>query len=273
LRSANFLGGVTHLVELYATGDRLVLAVEKVPDKTVEKSTLPYLLSQVDVNGAIISGDAHFTAPESATQIVNSNADYLLAVKGNQPNLQAEMENFFRQAHEVEWEGVEDASYAKTIEKDHGRIETREVRAVQGLDWLPQDQKEKWKNLTSLVEVKSVREWVGSGKKKETATRYYISSRNAKASSFCEWIREHWSIENNVHWVADVIFVEDKAQTDIGHSAENLGAFRRLAMNMASSIDPQRGMASVRRAAKFGCNYLKGVLSKVFLSKKSVKNF
>ena len=85
LRGANFLDHITHVVELFAAEDRLCLAVEKVPDKTVEKSTLPVILEQVDVEGAIISGDAHFTVPESAERIIDAKADYLLAVKGNQP--------------------------------------------------------------------------------------------------------------------------------------------------------------------------------------------
>jgi hypothetical protein len=94
LKSAKFLGQMTHLVEVFAADDRLCLAVEKVPNKTVEKSTLPIILEQVNVEGAIISGDVHFTVPESAERIIDAKADYLLAVKGNQPTLCAEMENF-----------------------------------------------------------------------------------------------------------------------------------------------------------------------------------
>jgi predicted transposase YbfD/YdcC len=261
LRSAKFLGNITHVVELFATDDRLVLAMEKVPDKTVEKSTLPNILRQVDVTGAIISGDAHFTTPTAAETIIDHGADYLLAVKDNQPKLSDELENFFEQARGAAWEGVEHSVFT-TIEKEHGRIETREVTVVQDLEWLPQ--KAKWKKLSSLVEVKSVREWMDS-EKKETATRRYISSRASTATEFAKWVRSHWHIENNCHWVADVIFEEDWALADRGHSAENLGIFRRIAMNIASIVDPGRGLASVRRAATFGSGYLKGILAKTFL--------
>jgi len=123
LKSANFLGHIT------AAEDRLVLTA----DKTVEKSCLPNIFKQVDVSGAIISGDAHFTTPTVAAQIIDNNADYLLVVKGNQPKLEAEMENFFLQAHAIKWEGVE-YSFARTVEKDHGRIETREVRVVNNVE-------------------------------------------------------------------------------------------------------------------------------------------
>ncbi|HET9433804.1 MAG TPA: ISAs1 family transposase, partial [Chitinophagaceae bacterium] len=268
LRSANFLGRITHLVELFAADDRLCLCVEKVDDKAVEKSTLPALLNQVDVQGAIISADAHFTLAEVAEQIVDAKADYFLAVKGNQPTLCSELENFFDQAHAIDWEEVDHTSY-KSVDKDHGRIETQEVRVVTNFDWLPE--KLKWKGLKALIEIRTTREKTNTGKS-ESSRRIYISSRLAKAEQFAQWSKQHWSIENNCHWVADVIFQEDFALADRGHSAENLGLFRRLAMNMAAIGDPGRGMASVRRAAAFGAGYLKGILARIFCSE-VLKNF
>lgn len=269
LRSANFLDGITHVVELFATDDRLVLAVEKVPDKTVEKSCLNDILAQVDVSGAIISGDAHFTNTAVAEQIIDKHADYLLAVKENQPKLHAELENFFSQANAINWEGVAHSKHI-TTEKAHGRIETREIRVVNEIEWLPQ--KASWKKLTCLVEVQSVREHVNSTKR-ESATRLYICSCEGTGEEFANWVRNHWTIENNVHWQVDVIFKEDAAKADVGHSAENLGIFRRLVMNIAVIADPDRGLASVRRAATFSSNYLKGILAKIFLKKNLVKSF
>jgi predicted transposase YbfD/YdcC len=268
LRGASFLGHITHIVELFAADDRLCLAVEKVPDKTVEKSMLPIILEQVDVEDAIISGDAHFTVPESAGQIVDAKADYLLAVKENQPSLYAEMENFFDQAHAVKWEEVPHL-FHQEIDKGHGRIEMREVRVVEDFDWLPNDCK--WKNLACLIEVRSTRQKVGSAVN-EVFRRFYISSRRASAKNFLKWTRQHWSVENKCHWVADVIFEEDDNLTDRGNSAENMGLFRRLAMNMSAVADPERGLASVRRAATFGAGYLKGILATIFCSQAS-RNF
>lgn len=267
LRGANFLDHITHVVELFATDDRLCLAVEKVPDKTVEKSTLPIILEQVNVEGAVISGDAHFTVPESAAQIVDAKADYLLAVKDNQPTLCAEMENFFDQAHAIEWDEVAH-SFHREVDKEHGRIDVREVRVVEDLDWLPNAGK--WKNLACLVEVRSTRQKIGSAVG-ETFRRLYISSRRASAKDFARWVRQHWHIENRCHWVADVIFEEDDVLMDRGNSAENMGLFRRLAMNMAAVADPERGLASVRRAATFGVGYLKGILARFFCSNVSKK--
>jgi predicted transposase YbfD/YdcC len=265
MRGANFMDKITHVVELFAADDRLCLAMERVPDKTVEKTTVPIILEQVDVNGAIISADAHFTVSASAEQIVDAGADYLLAVKENQRSLHDEMENFFDQAHKAEWDGVSHSFY-KTVDKDHGRLEIREVRVVEDIDWLPNAHK--WKNLTCLVEVRSTRQKTDSATS-EILRRLYISSRRATAKDFAKWTRQHWSVENQCHWVADVIFKEDFALTDRGHSAVNMGLFRRLAMNMATTADPERGLASVRRAAAFGVGYLKGILATFFCKKVS----
>jgi len=268
LKGANFLDHITHIVELFAADDRLCLASEKVLDKTVEKSTLPIILEQVDVEGAIISGDAHFTVPDSAERVVAAKADYLFAVKDNQPSLCAEMENFFDQAHAIEWNELPH-SFHQEIDKGHGRIETREVRVVEDLDWLPNAGK--WKNLACLIEVRSTRQKIGSTAS-EVSKRLYISSRRASAKDFAKWVRQHWSIENKCHWVADVIFEEDENVMDRGHSAENMSLFRRLAMNIAAVADPQRGLAGVRRAATFGTGYLKGILAIIFCNEVS-KNF
>ena len=160
-------------------------------------------------------------------------------------------------------------SFHQELEKGHGRIDIREVRVVEDLDWLPNA--DKWKNLSCLIEVRSTRQKTGSATS-ETLRRLYISSRRASAKEFAKWTREHWHIENRCHWVADVIFEEDDILMDRGNSAENLGLFRRLAMNMAAVVDPERGLASVRRAATFGTGYLKGMLASFFCLNVS-KNF
>ncbi len=176
--------------------------MEKVPDKTVEKSTVPIILEQVNVKGAIISADAHFTVKESAIQITDAGADYLLALKENQSTLHAKRENFFDQAHEAEWDGVQH-SFHKTVDKDHGRVEIREVRVVEDIDWLPDACR--WKKLVCLIEVRTTRQRIGSAPS-EVLRRLYISSRRATAREFLYWTRQHWRVENQCHWVADVIF-------------------------------------------------------------------
>ncbi len=125
--------------------------------------------------------------------------------------------------------------------------------------------------INPLIEIRSTIQKIGSTAN-EVFRRLYISSRRASVKDFAKWIRQHWGIENKCHWVADVIFEEDDNLMDRGNSAENMGLFRRLAMNIAAVTDPQRGLAAMRRAATFGTGYLKGILAIIFCSEAS-KNF
>lgn len=250
---------ISHIVEMFATEGRLVIAQEKVPDKSGEAQALPALLDAFDVTGAVISMDALYTNVSDINKVLCRGADYIVGIKGNQPTLLAEVQNFFEQANAVNYEGIEEISVVETRDKSHGRIERRSIRVVNELDWLPQQ--EKWR-LQSLVEVCSERI---IGDKTEVSTRYYGSSRKADAKKFSVWIRDHWGIENRLHWVMDVVFKEDASLSDVGNSAENLSLIRRLVMNIIRTFDPERGIADARRNATYEPNYLRGLLGKVFI--------
>jgi predicted transposase YbfD/YdcC len=250
---------ISHIVELFATEGRLVIAQEKVRDKAGEAQALPALLNAFDITGAIISMDALYANVGDINKVVNSGADYIVGIKGNQPNLEAEVHNFFEQANAINYEGVEGFTQVETHEKGHGRTERRCVSVVNELDWLPQ--REEW-HLQSLIEVRSERV---IGDKVELATRYYGSSRKADAKKFVVWVREHWGIENGLHYVMDVVFKEDASLSDVGHSAENMSLIRRLATNIISTFDPERGITDARRNATYEPNYLRGLLGKVFV--------
>ena len=251
---------LVHLVELFAAEQRLVLAQEKVPDKSSEPKVIEALLKDIDVRGALISTDALFAHHGRAQQFLDHGADYLIGLKGNQSNFQAEVKNFFDQAREAEYKEVDVERYVPSPEKGHGRIEQRSVCVCTALDWLPQAKT--WPGLEAIVEVLSERVING----KETCeTRYYFSSRRATAEEFSGWIRGHWSIENPLHWVLDVIFREDAAQAKVGFIAENMAFFRRLSMNVIKTADPGRGLADARRFCTYEPKYLRGILSKVFV--------
>ena len=138
---------------------------------------------------------------------VQAFRDYLVGIKGNQPKLQAELINFFEQARQADFDGV-DVTRCTTEEQGHGRLERREVTVTQALDWLPQ--REVW-NIGSIIEVRSERLIKG---KVEAAVRHYASSRTASANDFARFVRGHWTIENNLHWDMDVIFQEDRGADD-----------------------------------------------------------
>lgn len=248
---------ITHVVEIFAAETRLTIAQKKVPEKSSEPAALPTLLDTVKIDGAIVSMDALYAHVSSTQQVLDRGADYIVGIKDNQPNLKAEVVNFFEQARAVGYEGV-NVSINTKEEKGHGRFEQRIVVATQELGRLPQAKV--W-GIRTLVEVYSERHVNGSIEK---GIRYYASSREAKASEFAQWIRDHWSIENSLHFVLDVIFREDASLTDTGNSAENTALIRRLAMNIIALIDPNRGMANARRSAMYDSRYLRGLLAGVF---------
>lgn len=259
LRGVSDSEHLTHIVELFAAESRLTIAQEKVPEKAGEAQALPILLDTIDVRGAIVSMDALYAHVNDVNEVLSRGADYIIGIKGNQSNLEAELHNFFEQAKDVNYEGVEGITQVEIHEKDHGRIESRWIAVVNELDWLPQ--KDEW-HLQSLIEIRSERM---VGEKLEQATRYYGSSKRADAKKFAKWIREHWSIENSLHYVADVIFSEDASLSDVGYSAENMSLIRRLAMNVIRTFDPGRSIADARRNATYAPDYLRGLLGKMFV--------
>lgn len=248
---------ITHIVELFAAEKRLVIAQEKVPDKTSEREALPALLDSIDVKGAIVTMDALYAHLADIEEVLRRGADYIVGIKGNQGTLEAEVSNFFEQAYSVGYDEVA-VTRVKRAEKDHGRIEERTVCVTNDLDWLPQ--REKW-HLQSLVEVRAER--IASGKM-EKSIRYYGSSRKGNADQFMDWIRDHWSIES-MHYVMDVVFEEDASPGDSGYSAENMALIRRLAGNVIKVFDPKCGMTTARRCATYEPAYLRGLLAKVFV--------
>ncbi len=249
---------ISHIVELFASEGRLIIAQEMVPDKAGEVQALPALLDTIDIKGAIVSMDALYAHIGDVDQVLKRGADYIVGIKGNQRSLEAELHNFFEQANMVEYEGIEGITRNETHEKGHGRIEKQWVCVANKLNWLPQ--REQW-HLESLIEVRSERI---IGDKVEIATRYYGSSRKANANQFAKWIRGHWGIES-MHYIMDVIFKEDASLSDVGHSAENMSLIRRLATNIIKTCDPTRGIADARRNATYEPNYLRGLLGKLFI--------
>lgn len=251
---------ICHLVELFAAESRIVIRQERVKDKSCERKALPQLLRGINIHGAIISFDAHFTYKEELQFVLSQGADYLVGIKGNQGNLEAEVSNFFNQAHAIHYQSAEFKCYS-TLDKGHGRIESRHFCIAQNLDWLPQRQE--W-GLQSLIEVRSERV---IGDKVENSVRYYGSSRRGSPQEFADSIRKHWEIENPLHYIVDVVFKEDESLANTGHTAENMSLFRRLTMNLIRTFDPKRGMADARRGATYEPNYLLGLLSRLFAKK------
>lgn len=244
-----------HIVSAWAATHHLTLGQLKVDGKSNEITAIPKLLDVVDIAGTIVTIDAMGCQTDIADKIVKKDADYILALKGNQQSLADEVENYFEQADAINFEGVEcDAIGSK--EEGHGRIEKREIYVTEDIDWLPQ--KENWNNLKSIIMVKSER--LLPGQTPSIEKRYYISSLPACALKIANAIRKHWGIEQ-AHWILDVAFREDEQNADAGNIAENMSLIRRIALNMLKQEKSAKcGIEIKRQAAGWDNEYLLKVI-------------
>jgi predicted transposase YbfD/YdcC len=227
-----------HMISAWATENGVALGHLKVEPETNEITALPRLLETLDIEGRTVTMDAMGCQKELAEKIVEKKGDYVLCVKGNQASLHEDVAWFFDECED--FADVEH-TYYESVEKDHGRIEIRKCWAVEGeAEWLGFG--EKWKGLRSIAAVKAERI---IGTEKSTQTRYYISSLPGDAKRIADAVREHWAIENGLHWVLDVTLGEDRSRIRKDSAPENLATLRRIAVNM---IRKGKGKSSIRQA-------------------------
>lgn len=251
------LNQALHLVSLFVVDNGIIIAQQPVEDKSNEITAIPKILEQIDIRGAVITSDAMGCQKNIAEKICDNGADYVLALKGNQGLLADEVENYFTQAEAINFEDME-CDAVGSEENAHGRIDRREVYVTEDLDWLPQ--KDEWKNLKSIIMIKSER--FLSHNQSSAEKRYYISSLPADGVKVGQIIRKHWGIENNLHRQLDVNFAEDGSVANTGHAAENLAIFRRLALNILGS---GKGLLERRKKAAWNEDYLTEVVMKFFI--------
>jgi len=216
-----------HLVSAFATNSRLVLGQEAVFEKSNEITAIPALVERLDLKGALVSIDAMGCNPTIAQSILDAGADYLLAVKDNQPTLHADIDSYFETAPSNEVAKVE------TMDKEHGRFEVRNHTVSHKVDWYATERSypgaPRFPKLTTIAMVESR---IERGDKIETERRSYISSRVLSAAAFAAAARGHWAIENKLHWVLDVTFGEDLSRLRVGHGAKNMAVVRHFALNL-----------------------------------------
>ena len=222
---ANTAAGCLMVVSAWATENRLTLGQMAVPDGANEIAVLPELLRVLELKGAIVTLDAAGCQTENAKLIREREGHYLLAVKGNQPSLQAAVEGAFERACEAEFVGVRHDTHVEIEPKpSHGRHEERSVTVLYQPTGLPAE----WVGATAVVQV--CRERVVDGVRTNT-THYYLSSHAGTAAELAGFIRGHWGIES-MHWVLDVVFREDASRVREKHAGANLAMVRRVAVSL-----------------------------------------
>jgi predicted transposase YbfD/YdcC len=215
-----------HLVSAWATQNHLALGQVATDAKSNEITAIPRLLELLDLSGAIVTIDAMGCQKEIAHKIREGDADYVLAVKENQPHLLEDIQATLTE-HLDGSTAQDEANYFETAEVGHGRREVRTYTLLTNLDKVRD--RALWPGLYGLCMAVNERT---VGDKTSTEVRYYIGSLRGSVHDYAQVIRGHWGIENSLHWVLDVTFQEDASRMRAEHGAENIAWLRRMAVSL-----------------------------------------
>jgi len=226
-------GTSLHLISAWAADNQLTLGQLAVDGKSNEITAVPRLIDRLDLEGHTVSLDAMGCQKAIARKLSMAHADYLLALKANHGTLHKRAEEFFSSPghlrHTRQQGGT--LSTADETHRAHGRIERRVVLATDSLWWIDKLERESWMDLRTVVCVESHREERGSGGK-SVRKRYFLTTHEPDAPRLQRLIRQHWSIENQCHWVLDVTFDEDQCRARKDHAAQNLAMLRKVCLSL-----------------------------------------
>lgn len=244
-----------HMVSAWAVENALVLGQVKSSEHSNEITAIPALLELLKVNGCIVTIDAEGCQTDIAKKIIEKKADYVLAVKANQPQLLEQTKEFF---DDITTDDL-DESWIETcrkIDKGHGRLEIRQYYHTDEIAALPRVKE--FAGATSIGMVRATRQTNG---KRTTSVRYYISSLPMDAQRFAHAVRSHWSVENSLHWTLDMSLREDDSRMRSGYSAENFAMLRRFAIGlMRRDTTSKRSLKGRRRRCGYADEYLERLL-------------
>ncbi len=266
-----------HMISAWSARQNLVLGQAKVAAKANEIVAIPELLDLLTIKGAIVTIDAMGCQRKIAEKIIDKGADYVLALKGNQGSLHNDVALFFTEQAAC---GFADTALSRhqTVEKDHGRIETRLTTAIDDIAWL--SERHDWPGLKSIAMVESRRE-IGRhhgakpGAKIETETRFYITSCAADAQALATAIRGHWGIENGLHWVMDMVFRDDECRirkknapanfapanfAPANFAAVNFAAVKHMASNLLRRAPGKDSLRVKRKLAAWDDDFLESLI-------------
>lgn len=232
-----------HSVHAWSVEHGLCLCQVACKEKSNEITAIPIVLDLLNIKGTIITIDAMGTQTAIAEKIVANGGHYILAVKGNQSKLEEEV-HITCQNRKPLYDSTE-------VEKGHGRIETRRCE-VFGSDFILEDVKKNWKDLTTVIKITSTREFAG---KIEIHERFYISDLTAN-NEFNKYVRAHWGVENGLHWTLDMVFREDEQRKRANHADKNFAIVRKAALNLLKKDGGKESLRSKRLKAAWNQNFL-----------------
>ena len=239
-----------HMQHAWAVGQRLLLGQLAVDEKSNEITAVPKLLGLLSLKGCIVTVDALNCQRAIAVKVVEQGADYVLALKANQGSLHDDVRRFL-----ADPQRPPDATH-RTVDGDHGRIETRTSTVCTDIGWL--QERHAWPGLAAIGQIVRIRE---VGTKVTTETAYYLLSTALSAERFGEVARAHWGIENGLHWVLDVTMNEDQARNRRDHGPENIALLRRLALNLAKLEGSKGSMKGKLKRAGWNDAFLSKLLA------------
>ncbi len=254
-----------HSLSAWACDEGITLAHCFVSKKSNEITAIPELLAMLDIKESVITIDAMGCQRAITSDIIGRGGDYAIAVKDNQKALHDELADHFQYAsrqHSQNTASLANWSYAEDEEKSHGRITRRKTVVCHNLNWMDADIRQRWQGLNSIIMVQ--REVTGQESKHHTETSYYMSScKDLGAKQMQRYIRNHWRIENNAHWVLDTVFKEDANQTKEKNSAKNYATMRRMALNLwnlEEQPEKKKSLPKRQMRAKMDTDYLEKIL-------------
>jgi predicted transposase YbfD/YdcC len=243
-------------VSAWAAGQRLVLGQEAVSEKSNEITAIPILLHRLELAGALVTIDAMGTQKEIAQTIIEGGADYVLALKENWPATYAEVETVF-----ADPPPKLALQRFKTVDGDHGRIETRHPTICHDIDWLFSERRHPGEfTFPGLAARGMIESETERGGMTQTETRYYLCSTKLDAETFARVVRSHWGIENRLHWVLDVVFHDDLARLRTGHGPANMAIVKHTAMNLLTQAKPVTSFKNRRKKAGWNQDYLEKLI-------------
>jgi predicted transposase YbfD/YdcC len=233
-----------HLVRAWATEQGLILGHKRVEDKSNEITAIPDVLNLLALKGCMVTIDAMGCQTDIASQIQQQEGDYVLALKENQRTLYRHAVDWFDHATATDFHFIPHHDYARTINKGHGRVEIRECWLISDTPVIAEFREQQgWTGLHTLVKIRRQREMNGI---RSEEVSYYISSLQTGAADILQAVRRHWVIENECHWVLDVIFDEDRSRIRLGDSPENFAILRHIALSILKQ-DQSKGSLKGKR--------------------------